>query len=48
METSGVDSSWWGSWSAASTWGSSVADSGPMVFGLCFLDEGGFEKEEDS
>ena len=45
METSGVDGSWWGSWSAASTWGCDVLGAGAVVFGLCFLNGGGFERE---
>ena len=34
-----------GSWSAASTWECDVSGAGAMVFGLCFLNDGGFERE---
>jgi hypothetical protein len=46
--TSGVDGNWWGSWTAACTWGSPAIGAGPEGFGLCFLEEGGFEREGDS
>ena len=46
---SGVDGDEWGSlWAAACTWGSPVAGADPEGFGLCFLEEGGFEREGDS
>ena len=45
---SGVDGDEWGSpWAAACTWGSPVAGADPEGFGLCFLEEGGFEREGD-
>ena len=34
-------------WAASWAWGSPVASADPEGFGLCFLEEGGFEREGD-
>ena len=45
---SGVDGVEVGSpWAASWIWGSPVAGADPEGFGLCFLEEGGFEREGD-
>ena len=46
---SGVDGDEWGSpWAASCTWGSPFAGADSEGFSLCFLEEGGCEREGDS